>query len=272
LVVDDCSTVPLELNIDSRITVFRNTKNLGPGLSRNVGLEYAKGNYIAFLDSDDYWHKEFLEITLKEIKNNVDVSFVYTKAIDFFKNKQFSKRGRDSYQNTILPNILINKRGWNSSSCLWDAHLIKNIRFGSTKNWEDYAFDVEVGLINNKIKFIDKYLVYCDAQGEDKLSKSNYYSRSLQKTYSQLKIYQLLKDTHYIKNKYLKSYLIVQFITSLEILEQFENKRKGLEEELFFALEALQSKLAFKLTKFFYKNSFGRMKQKVLNKIKKYFY
>ena len=40
---------------DKRIKIFINKKNLGAGLSRNKGIKLSKGNFIAFLDSDDLW-------------------------------------------------------------------------------------------------------------------------------------------------------------------------------------------------------------------------
>ena len=69
LIIDDYSKTPLQLEVDNRVRILRNRKNLGPGLSRNVGLDNAKGEYIAFLDSDDYWDKEFLALTTKALNS-----------------------------------------------------------------------------------------------------------------------------------------------------------------------------------------------------------
>lgn len=41
---------------DTTIKVLRNDKNMGPSATRNVGWNTAKGEYVAFLDSDDKWH------------------------------------------------------------------------------------------------------------------------------------------------------------------------------------------------------------------------
>lgn len=272
LVVDDHSTIPLTLDADSRIKVFRNQKNLGPGLSRNVGLDNAKGVYIAFLDSDDYWDEKFLNTTLETIKKNKGVSFVYTKTIAFDDNKEYSKRDGSSYLETILPNILIEKRGWNSSSCLWEAFLIKNIRYHNTRNWEDYIFDVEVGLENNKIKFINEYLTYCDAGGEDKLSNINYFDRSLEKTYSLLKICMLLKDSEYMRNQQFRFEIIKELITSLEIIKHYNYTENNLDEKILEALGGLQNKIFFNLVNLSYKGLNKRMAPRVLNHIKNRFY
>ena len=45
-------------NIDQRIRVIHNDKNLGAGLSRNKGIKLSNGEYIAFCDCDDLWKKK----------------------------------------------------------------------------------------------------------------------------------------------------------------------------------------------------------------------
>ena len=45
----------------SKIRIVKNSKNLGAGLSRNIGIKHAKGKIIAFIDSDDFWQQDKLE-------------------------------------------------------------------------------------------------------------------------------------------------------------------------------------------------------------------
>ena len=46
---------------DKRINIIRLKENVGAGAARNEGIKRANGKYIAFLDSDDIWHKEKLK-------------------------------------------------------------------------------------------------------------------------------------------------------------------------------------------------------------------
>lgn len=81
IVVDDGSTDGTARLVDSftdeRIRWIRSESNQGHAYARNIGLEAARGKYIAFLDSDDWWDPHFLRIML----NRLQVSghgFVYS--------------------------------------------------------------------------------------------------------------------------------------------------------------------------------------------------
>lgn len=64
---------------DPRIIYIKNDKNKGPSASRNIGIEIAKGEYIAFQDSDDEWLPEKIEKQIKFFEDTpLDVGVVYT--------------------------------------------------------------------------------------------------------------------------------------------------------------------------------------------------
>ncbi len=69
IVINDGSTDESEnevLTITDKRLVYIKTENKGVSMARNLGIEKAQGNYIAFLDADDYWYPNHLEI-LKEL-------------------------------------------------------------------------------------------------------------------------------------------------------------------------------------------------------------
>jgi len=75
IVVDDASEDNTESIIEKissqydRIQYIKNGKNSGPAYSRNVGIKYSQGEYIAFLDSDDEWYDYHLEECINLLKN-----------------------------------------------------------------------------------------------------------------------------------------------------------------------------------------------------------
>lgn len=77
IIVDDCSPDDgagiAEVNkytSDPRIKLIASKENRGSSGARNIALKEAQGRYIAFLDSDDIWHPEFLETQLRFMKEN----------------------------------------------------------------------------------------------------------------------------------------------------------------------------------------------------------
>ena len=74
IIVDDCSTDNTDEVVaqydDSRIIYLKNEKNSGAAVSRNKALRVAKGEWIAFLDSDDLWDTTKLEKQLKFMIDN----------------------------------------------------------------------------------------------------------------------------------------------------------------------------------------------------------
>lgn len=96
LIVDDCSKdnsaeiVRKFTDIDKRMKLFLLEKNAGAATARNVALEYAKGQYIAFLDSDDVWYEDKLEKQLTFMRQN---SYAFTFSNYYVMEENGEKTG-----------------------------------------------------------------------------------------------------------------------------------------------------------------------------------
>lgn len=96
ILIDDCSCdnsvaiAQAYCDRDSRIKLLKLDKNSGAAIARNCGIEVAEGRFIAFLDSDDLWLPEKLDIQIEFIlKNKIAFSYTAYKKIDEYGDDLF---------------------------------------------------------------------------------------------------------------------------------------------------------------------------------------
>ncbi|KZX16043.1 putative glycosyltransferase EpsJ [Methanobrevibacter cuticularis] len=94
---------------DNRITIINNVKNNGGGFSRNEGLKLARGEYISFIDADDWVEEKMLEYTYNESKlKNLDLLIFLAKNYDditsqFYEIDYYNfKCLNDSFKNRLF--------------------------------------------------------------------------------------------------------------------------------------------------------------------------
>ena len=68
--LSDLNFIKKFIKKDKRIKIIINKKNIGVSKSRNLGIKKSKGDYLAFIDSDDLWKKDKLSTQLKFMKKN----------------------------------------------------------------------------------------------------------------------------------------------------------------------------------------------------------
>jgi len=83
IIIDDASTDETGKAVnefsDPRIRYHRLKENLGPSGARNHGLKKARGELIAYLDADNTWHPEFLEVMIKAHDEHPDKVVTFCK-------------------------------------------------------------------------------------------------------------------------------------------------------------------------------------------------
>ena len=105
LCIDDCSSdnsrdiVSAYATKDSRIKIIRHRKNKGLGGARNTGITNASGDYVCFVDSDDYVSDRFVELLYQAIRSgNSDVA-----VCNFWMNQEgVISPLRKAYENEVL--------------------------------------------------------------------------------------------------------------------------------------------------------------------------
>lgn len=168
---DDSETICMNfLRSDSR---FRYLKKANGGVSsaRNVGLDNVKGDYITFIDADDWVDENHLEILIDGIiKNNCEVAissymrFINTREtylINIYSNQEkyllnYGKMNREKFL-TELPKLISINNSFNCAvSKLFSRRLVEDIRFDSNIIYaEDLDFYFKLYLKANNFIFIN---------------------------------------------------------------------------------------------------------------------
>ena len=185
------------------VKIIFNKKNLGAGYSRNIGIKKSNSRLIAFLDSDDTWHKDKLKKQIKFMKmKKVDFSFTDYSIID--KNEKKIKIIKApkiiTYQNLLFSCDI------GLSTVMINARLLKKEKFPNLKTKEDYLLWIKLSKKKIKMLGINETLASW-RQTNNSLSSS---------------IIQKLKDAflvynYYLKFNFLKS-LILVFLLSINSL------------------------------------------------------
>ena len=186
--------------------IIVNKNSLGAGYARNVGIKKSKTKYIAFLDSDDLWHKNKLKIQVNFMeKNNFLFSHTSFHIINA-NNKIISSR---LAKKKILFQDLITSCDIGLSTVILKSSLLsKNkILFPKIKTKEDYVLWLKIVKKINTISGLNNKLTY--------YRKTN-GSLSSNKLLSLINGYKVYKD--YMNFGFTKSlfYLFILSINSLK--------------------------------------------------------
>lgn len=235
IIVDDCSTDGSYEKIveycanNNNISIIKSEVNMGPGGARNIALSKARGEYVLFLDSDDYIVNNCLERINLALKNNAVDCLIF----DFFKvfaNKSPQKcctlnnvhGGRVDKRDILLHS--------NSNVCgkVFRRELIEenSIIFPNTKRYEDWAFDNCVYLASRSFYYLPEPL-YCYFILNESVShspKNNGYINA-KKAYSCFSQKLLEYDENFYDYFIIKEILYVLIKENIGILSKKELQR-----------------------------------------------
>lgn len=161
---------------DSRVRII-NQKNFGAGASRNVGITASNGEYIAFVDSDDYIEKDFAKLSYAcAVKHRAQC--VHINNIEYYPNgeisqidtlEEYKKRGASG---NLEYNKFINYKEFHNSLMIYDQApwrriyarnflISSNIFFPETVKpmGEDFSFSLACK-INTDVFFMDAVLYH----------------------------------------------------------------------------------------------------------------
>lgn len=210
---------------DVRIKYYKR-KNYGIGNSRNFGIDKANGEFICFIDSDDYINNTFCEEMYNRCTNN-NLDMCICDYYHYIENKQeIEKFMLPSSDDTALednPRLLIDI---NLSSCnkMYRKTLFENkkLRFPDNLKYEDISFVTKAMLLSKKIGKIDKPLYYFMVHDDSQITIID------EKTFDIFKILDIVYDNFKDKIKLRKylSYLIVNKVTTYIVWQKYQSDRK----------------------------------------------
>ena len=128
-----------KLNKKYSIKIIINKKNLGPGISRNIGIKNSNSKYVAFIDSDDTWHRDKLKKQIYFMKKNkLLISHTSYNVV----NSHGKKIGIRIAKDKIYLRDLVKSCDIGLSTVILDLKFLKknNLNFSSDiKTKEDYV-------------------------------------------------------------------------------------------------------------------------------------
>jgi glycosyltransferase involved in cell wall biosynthesis len=219
-----------EFTSDSvRIKIIRNERNLGPGLSREVGRLMATGDYFAYLDSDDFWHKEFLRKLTDYLEVNPGVSMAYSKTLLIRNTGNFLRNKNDQNFDSIIPILFdVHGRPWATGACVWKRDVVNKIGpWSDSRIWEDYEYDVRAATINNNIIHVPEVLFYVNMDSKEKISLvKNTKDMIIDKAKSILNISKNLRKSNFNKTKAIEKRMTFLLLTSCATLSDYKIEKQ----------------------------------------------
>lgn len=232
IIVDDFSTDNTEQIIQktynsNQVLYYKLEKNVGPAQARRFGVNKSKGDYIAFLDSDDLWLPNKLSLQVEYIKSyNCDAlaSQLYDLNIT---TKEKIVRGKFSENMRLFSQILSETCSIPMSTillrrtCFFEYDIFSEIKSNYFKNnkilffGDHFELLLKISLVENNFKFINQPLaIYTLHEKNVSISFNSYFAH----------IYQIYSSLKYFDIKDKMSLIITSFDY---IFKMFLNIAKG---------------------------------------------
>ena len=173
---------------DSRVKIILNDRNRGVAFSRNKAIALAQGEFIAFLDCDDYWENNKTEVQLNFMLTH-DYHFSHTtyQVLNYNGKIVSTIRARE----TLKYKKLLKSCDIGLSSVILKRKLLSDMKFPELKTKEDFV--LWLGLAKKSVNLIglDKPLMFW-RQTPNSLSSS-----ILQKLKDAFKVYHLYEKKNF---------------------------------------------------------------------------
>ncbi len=197
-------------------------ENTGVADTRNFGVEKATGDYIMFLDSDDYIDKALFENLEDYIKNDIElIKFKLQRVDNFGKTLEIvpgaifeTKTGEEGFNELYFTDVLVD------SPCVYlikkDIFVRNNFKFAVGTEHEDFGLIPFVIVLSKTMVSVNFYGYYY-VQSDNSITRNEDYKKTIKKAYDALKHYDnAIKLTNELKlNKRTKENLKIYYTNAI---------------------------------------------------------
>ncbi len=252
--VNDCSTDnSLEIlhrlrEKDDRIIIIEQSVNLGAGAARNVGMEAARGEYLSFLDADDYFSPEMFKVAVENADSlNLDLFVLGAVAVNEATNEE------SVMHSTIKKNLLPDLPVFSAMDIkedffqvfiwwAWDKLFRKSfidkhgLKFQEIRTSNDLAFTASATLMAERISYTTQPFVFQRQKIDTSLSSTRHlsYDCCLKATIA-LKEFMAGKGIYERYERDFKNYALNFLIWNLNSIGQESYKELYLEVKEFYS-------------------------------------
>lgn len=228
--VDDCSVddswaimQDWERRYPEKMIIINSPENRGPGGARNIGLQYARGEYIGFCDSDDYVHSNMYKLLYDEAKTD-DYDFVDCGYFEEKENNGILRTGDD-----CIGNLDDDKRkklivaGGYLWSHIFKKEILEGISFRENVILEDMETLMQLIIRAKKISIVKEILyMYCyyDTSSSRNIIGQNYHE-ALMTTLEAIRT-RVMSYVDYENIKVAVEYAVAYLIT-LGVINSYKN-------------------------------------------------
>jgi len=199
IVVDDCSTdnsveIIKEFAVNnSKIRLLEFQINKGAAEARNAAISMAKGEFIAFLDSDDIWKPFKLEQQINFMGNELDFTFTAYELIDEFGSKLNQQVDINQVGSFDYEDMLKKKATLGCSTVIVRSSGFSDISMPPLRTGQDYALWLKL------LKTGKKAYVLSEILGQYRILSNSISRNKFKKALRQWQIYRQVEELPVLK-------------------------------------------------------------------------
>lgn len=235
IIIDDGSTDGTEqfirqnYNGNTLVSFICNETNMGAGTSRKIGYTNSRGNYIIFMDDDDYYtNNMFFEYAIDIFKNNKDISFVSSNSIIEYMAEQ---RQEESIMNIhgkvenikYLENFQTNYMKSNSTfTTIFKKDKLKEAKFDEVNMVNDSTIYLRA-LLSGNAYILDEISGIYRIHSKN-ISFNLNIDFIIENLIEKKKIYEIIKQQQLLKNP--EKWIIEQTLLTVKYVIEYSHKKE----------------------------------------------